>query len=704
MSALRDLTPLLKPRAVAILGATADARRVGGRPLSFLRRFGFPGAIYPVNPKYSEIDGARCYRSVADLPEAPDMAVIAIPAKGVIQAVRDCQAAGIPAMTIYTSGFGETGPEGRAVEAELKAVAAEGGSLICGPNCQGVANLHDRMVANFSSTLGRDDIATGPVAFVSQSGLFTGIVAGECHRRGLGLGYLISSGNEAVVDFADLLAYTAADPRTRVVAGYLEGVRDGPRLRAAARVAREHGKPIVVLKVGRSAESAAAAASHTGSLAGSYEVYRAAFRQWGVIEVEDVTELFDLIELFALDTPPSAGDRIGIVTNSGGIGVFCADQVVSQGMTMATFDEGTVARIAERIPAFGSPRNPVDFTLQALDDPKSVGWHLRQVVTDPGVDAVLMFFGVQMLNVEALVGEIVAANTLNDKPIVVGWMLGDPDGPRRLRDAGIACYDDPSRALKAIRALVRHGARPPDIHASPARPSPASKMVAEARGETSLGEDAAKQVLAAAGITVTRSILATDAEAAVAAAGEIGLPVVLKVESSDILHKTEAGAVALDLRDAASVAAAFADVTASARAYLPEARIEGVGVHEMVTGAVELIAGIKRDPTFGPVILLGAGGIMVEVMGDVALRVAPIDRAEARAMIGELAGLALLTGARGRPRADIDAVVEVLVSLSDLALATPSLAELDINPLMVLADGAGVRAADALITIAPEPV
>lgn len=708
MSELRDLTPLLKPRSIAILGATPDHRRVGGRPLPFLTKYAFPGAIYPVNPKHQAIDGVRCYANVGELPETPDMAIIAVPAARVLDAVRDCQDAGIPAMTVYTSGFAEMGGEGVALERALKDMVAEKGSLLCGPNCQGVANLNDRMCANFSTTLGHDDVAAGPVAFVSQSGLFAGIVAADCHARGLGIGYLVSTGNEVGVDFADVLAYAAADDRIRVVAGYMEGVRDAEKLRKAALVARAHGKPVVILKVGRGAESAAAAASHTGAMAGSYEVYRAAFRQWGIIEVDDITELFDLVELFSLGAPSSPGDRIGIVTNSGGIGVFSADKVGELGLRMAVFSPETRDAIAERIPEFGSPQNPVDFTLQAFSDPASVGWHIRHVVQDPNVDAVMVFFGVQMLNVAELVEEIKQAAALNDKPVVVCWMRGDPEGPKAFRAAGIPCFDDPLRALKALRALVTQGriaATALDGEpVSATSATAAAARVAEAAGArlTSLGEQAAKAVLAEAGVPVTRSVLAGDADAAVAAAEKIGYPVALKVDSPDIAHKTEAGGVVLGLDTAAAVRRAHDRIMTRARAYAPDARIEGIGVHEMVSGAVELIVGIKRDDAFGPVVLVGAGGTLVEVMKDVELRVAPVGRAEAEAMVGALKCLPLLTGARGRPRADIAAVVDVIERLSALALAAPALKELDINPLMVMPEGEGARAADALITLVVE--
>jgi acetyltransferase len=513
----------------------------------------------------------------------------------------------------------------------------------------------------------------------------------------------VSSGNEAVVDFADVLAFMAADPRIRVVAGYLEGVRDGRKLRDAAAVARAHGKPVVLLKVGRVAESAAAAASHTGALTGAYSVYRAALSQWGILEVDSIGELFDLIETFALGTPPAPGACIGIVTNSGGIGVFCADKVREHGLGMAALSAQTTAAIAARLPEFGSADNPVDFTLQAFTDPASVGSHIRQVMSDEGVDLGLAFFGVQMLNVEALVDEIAAANALNRKPLLVGWLLGDPVGPRRLRAAGVPCFDDPLAAIKAARGLVTQGRITAEVRQErDPRPLAAAKALVEDLGEGAVSEWQARALIEAAGIPVARGVLAADAEAAVAAAREIAGAVAVKVVSADIAHKTEAGAVALDVVGDQAVRAAFARVTEGARAHAPGAAIAGVGVTEMVTGAVELIAGFSRDPAFGPVVLVGLGGMFAEVLEDTALGVAPLAHADAEAMVRSLQGYPILEGARGRARCDTGAVVDVLLALSDLALACPEIAELDINPLMALPEGQGVKAADALATLRRE--
>ena len=695
---LRDLTCLLSPRSIAVIGATPDPHRVGGRPLSFLRRFGFPGPIYPINPKYEEVQGLKCYASVLEIRQQVDMAVVAVPAAGVLNAVRDCQFAGIPSLTVYTSGFSEMGAEGKQLETELKTVASEKGTLICGPNCQGVANLNDHMVANFSSTLLRDNISAGSIGFVGQSGLFTGIVAAECHRRGLG--YLNSTGNESVVDFCDMIAHMSADPRIKVVAGYMEGIRDGEKLKTALQVAQTHNTPVVLLKVGRNEQSAKAAASHTGSLAGRYEIYQAAFRQWGVIEANDIAELFDLIQLFSSSSCSSTGRRVGILTNSGGVGVFCADQLGCLGLRLASLEETTKVGIASKLPAFGSAENPVDFTLQALTDARAIGSHLSHMVRDKNVDAVFVFLGVQMLNLGDLVKEIVSANKINDKPIVVSWMLGDDTVPSEFWKAGIPCFGDPLRGLKALKAL---NIIPPNFeYRKPLKIIGSAVQVLgdlADKGHSQLGEQQSRKILKLLGIPVARGEVVRNSRGAQAVAEKIGLPVVMKVESNDIGHKTDVGGVRVNVKTLAEVASNFDAMISTVKERVPGALIAGIGVYEMLPKCVELIAGIKHDPVFGPVVLLGTGGVMAEILADVVVRVAPISNEEAWGMISELKSFPLLKGDRGYGKADLAAVAALLVSISDFAQTASLLKELDINPVMVYEEGKGVCAADALLTL-----
>ncbi len=693
MTTLPDLGKLLNPRSVAILGATPDLGRVGGRPIAYLRHYGYAGEIYPVNPKHQSVADLTCYPSIDALPSVPDMAIVAVPAKAVCSVVEEAQAFGVAAFTVYSSGFAETGAEGEALERRLRALVAEAGSILCGPNSQGVANFLDRSVAYFSSELGQDDIEPGAIGFAGHSGIFGGIMANECIRRGIGLGYLVSTGNEAGIDFADAAAYMARDERIRVVVGYVEGVRDAAKLRAAAVAAREAGTPIVILKGGRNEESAAAARSHTGALAGAYDCHRAAFRQWGIIEAADSDELFDLAEGFALTKKRPKGRGIGILTNSGGIGVLCADQLSVDGLTVPDLDGATEAALAGDMLPFVAPRNPVDVALQALGDTDCIRRHAGRLAADPHIDAVLCFLGAIRRDIAEVTGAIATVADASDKPVLAGWLGGEGEGPRALRAKGVPVYPAPARAARVLAAMYADGAYTAPGDARAIDIAPLTKLTPGA-----LGESASRAVLAAAGIALAKGGLAANLEEAAALAADIGYPVALKVDSTDIPHKSEAGGVALGIASEAELRRAYDEIIASAAAHAPDAEIAGVGVYEMVGDhAVELIAGMRRDDVFGPVILLGMGGVFAETLDDKILRVAPLAAGEGAAMARELKGFALLDGARSRPPADVAAVAEVLERLSALALANPDIAEIDINPLMVLPKGQGVRAADALV-------
>ncbi len=449
-----DLTPLLNPASIAIIGATPDPKKVGGRPIRYLRRYGYRGRIYPINPKYQLVQELPCFAALDGLPERPDMAIIALPAEAAIEAVKACVEAAIPALTVYSSSFREIGAVGEAREAKLKAALAGGTTIMCGPNCQGVANFHAPMVAYFTSGLGREDVSAGGIGFVTQSGLFGGLLAEACVKRGLGLGYMISSGNEAGIDFADAIAYLAADPRTTVIAGYLEGIGDLDRLDAALGRAAERGLPVVILKVGRHAESSLAALAHTGAQSGSRSEYETLFRRHRVIEVSDIETLYDVVEVLTFGFVRPGGPRLGIITNSGGVGALCADQARALGLDVPGFLPETEATLRERLPDFASPRNPVDMTLQPFSDPVSLGAHVRAVAADRNVDVVLVFVGLNWQTGQEMAATLAGLKSSLAKPMMVVWAGGDPRGAVALRAARIPTFDSARRALEVLRALT----------------------------------------------------------------------------------------------------------------------------------------------------------------------------------------------------------------------------------------------------------
>ncbi|CAO3425932.1 acetate--CoA ligase family protein [Azospirillum doebereinerae] len=697
-----NLARLFEASSVAVLGASDNRSKVGSRPITLLRKYGFAGRIYPINAKRDAIAGLRCYADLAALPEVPDVVVFAIPARDVPAAVADCAARGVAAVVVYTSGFGEIDEAGRAVEDELRRVARDSGMILCGPNCQGVANFHNGLVLNFTSALMGEPVPSGGIGLVTQSGLVGGLIVTDCLKRGLGIGYLASTGNEAGMTLADAIGHMARDPRVRVIAGYVEQVRDMAGFRRSVEEARRNGKPVVLLKVGRSPDAARAAASHTGSLAGAAELYDAAFAAMGVVVVDSLEELIDLTMAFATVRHLPRGPRVGVLTNSGGLGVFSADEVFRQDLELAAFAPATVERIAARLLDFGSAGNPVDISTQAYTDIDAVAAHLGHIAADPAVDIVSVTFGLQFLNAEPLAGHLIRMAGAIDKPLLVSWISSDEAAAQRMQEAGVGIFSDPARALRAARRLADFGALagtpvPVAKEGRDLRPGP---LLAEAlaAGVSEVGEARMLAALAEIGLPVPGMRRAAGpAEAAAAFAAMGCAAVVVKIDSPDIAHKSEVGGVRLDVRSAEEAGAVTAAMLDSVRTARPQARIDGVILAEMATGGVEAFIGVKRDPVLGPFVAVGLGGIFVEILKDVVLRPAPVTVAEAEAMIGRLKALPILTGARGRPPLDVRALAEAVATVSRLAAACPELTELDLNPVLVRERGVVVL--DALASV-----
>jgi acyl-CoA synthetase (NDP forming) len=695
-----NLRRLFEPSSVAVLGASDSPSKVGSRPILLLQKYGFAGDIYPINPGRAEIAGLKAYPDLAALPQVPDVVVFCVPAKDVVAAVRQCAERGVGAAIIYTSGFGEIDEAGRETEQELRAIASESGLIVCGPNCQGTANFHNGAVLNFTSALMRERLPSGNIGLVTQSGLVGGLMVTSCCERGLGIGYLVSTGNEAGMTLSDAIRHMAGDERIRAIAGYVEQVRDLPAFREAVLLARRNGKPVFVLKVGRSPDAARAAASHTGSLAGAAELYDAAFAEMGVIVAESLEELSDLTMAFATIASKPAGKRVGILTNSGGLGVFSADEVFRQGLSMAAFAPSTNEAIAGRLPDFGSAANPVDISTQAFSDIDAVGSHLDHICADDGVDMVAVTFGLQFLNARPLAEHIIRVSARTDKPLFVSWVSSDEAAAAALRAAGIPVFSDPARAIRCARHLADFAALPVSGGSDVVAPElPESVLCALREAATSggaLSEHAMLRVLARAGLPVPSMRLCSDGPSAAAAFREIGAgAVAVKIASPDIVHKSEAGGVTLNVTTAAATRAAAEAMLTSVRSSHPEAKIDGVIVAEMIGGGSEVYIGAKRDPLLGPFVMVGFGGIFIEIMNDIAIAPAPVSADQAEALIRKLRAFAILDGARGKPPADIAALADVVVKVSMLIAASSDLAELDLNPVVVRPRGQGVVVLDA---------
>ena len=697
MSMVRSLRPLLAPRSIAILGASSDAGKLNGRVLAYLRDKGYRGRVFPVNPKYANIGDWACFPSVGDLPEPADLAIIALPAKQVAAAIGECGRARIRTAIVFSSGFSETGEAGRELEAELVQVARAAGVRMLGPNNLGLINAFERVHATFSQ-YANGETPAGPVGFVTQSGAFGTAIAALARRRGLGLGYFVNTGNEADISLAEVMAEIIADPRIRVGAGYIEGFKDGPGILSLAEAALATGKPLVLTKVGRSDAGERAAASHTGSLAGEDAVFDGIARQYGLLRARNEEHMLDLVEVLARCALP-AGNGIGIVTQSGGAGVLMADRAEELGLCVPVLTTATQDRLRPVIPGFGALGNPVDVTAQFIADPSILRESVIAVLADPQVDVAVVWLQLMDAYVEVLAeifGEIKEAA---QKPFVVCWVAAPEAALAALRQRGIAVLRGAEPAIDAVAGLIsyaearRHWLA--DATARSALSLPALTLPAVAGPVTSV-EGA--RLLAQAGARLAPHALALSAAEAVAAAGRLGYPVALKIESPDILHKTEAHGVSLGLTNGAAVEAAYTSVIAAARSYKADARIDGVLVQAMVSGEVEFVIGLKRDAVFGTVVMAGLGGVLIEVLQDVAFRRAPVTEEEAARMLDQLKGRALLSGVRGRPPVNQARLAQLISAVSCFGAATGDrLRELDLNP--VLLSRADAIAVDWLIVL-----
>jgi len=700
-----DLERFFNPRAIAIIGASQDLNTISGQPLKFLKSHGYKGTLYPVNPRYQEVAGVKCYPTLAQVPEVPDLVLILVNAARVADTLRECGVKGVPYVIIFASGFSEMGGEGVKLQRQLTHIADDHGIGVVGPNCQGMINVADSVYAGFGSVFNAD-YEPGAVSMVSQSGGFGFSVMNLSSKDGgLPFRQMVTTGNEIGVSTLDFIDYYVRDPGTRIIVGYIEGLKDAGRLLEVGNRALDAGKPVLMWKVGNTEQGQLAARSHTANLGGEMALYKAAFRQSGIIQVEDIQDVVDYGHAFACGRLP-AGNRLAIITISGGAGILMTDECIARGMQLPKLAPQTADKLRSFVPAFGSLLNPVDVTAAIFNNTELIGLTLQAIVDDPNVDCVAMINASLQGELAAKVAaQIVAGASRTDKPVLLCWSAREevaPEAYAALDAARIPRYKSPVRCGRALAALSWYAeARRRRDRQKQERPLELTRAAARqtlAGRTTDVSEHVAKRILVDYGIPVTREALAPNRDGALAIAHSIGYPVALKVQSPDISHKTEARAVRLGIASDAELTAAYDEVIANARAYRKDAKIEGVLVQEMAKDGVEAILGVTNDPLFGPAVMFGLGGIFAEVLKDVSFRLAPVTASVAREMIEEIAGYPVLAGARGRPRADIGALVDAIVRLSALAVDLKDhVAELDINPLFVFGEGKGVKAADALI-------
>jgi acetyl coenzyme A synthetase (ADP forming)-like protein len=716
---MNGLNSIFAPKSIAVIGASQTPGKVGHDIFANILKGGYKGTLYPVNPAASSIQCVKSYPSIECIPDAIDLAFVIIPPRGAAKIVEESIRKGVKGIVIVSAGFREVGKEGADIEAQIGRMCKENGVRLVGPNCLGVINpvASVSMNASFSTRMP----ASGSISFISQSGALCTSVLDFAAERDFGFSKFISIGNKADVDELDLLLYLHKDPDTKVIMVYLEELRRGREFIEAAKEITSgiDPTPVLVIKSGKTAAGAKAAASHTGSLAGSNALYDALFRQSGIIRVDTVNELFDYATAFAYKHESALGKRkskypkgnhIAIVTNAGGPGILATDMTLTSGLELSTFSEGTIQTLAHNLPATANLHNPVDVIGDATADRYEAA--MEAVIADPGVDGILVLLTPQsMTNALGTAEAIVKIARKSNKPILSSFMgiIDVSAGVDYLQQHGYPVYRFPENAARAFSALYQYGQlinRPSvkafDLHHDSEKARSIVKSCLAA-GKTYLGELEGLELLNCYGFHTLPTHLAGNAGEAVSLAEQMGYPVVLKIVSPQIIHKSDAGGVRINLDSGEAVAAAFTEIVANAARYNPAAEIKGCLVQKMAPSGQEVILGMNRYPIFGPLIMFGLGGIFVEVFQDVKFRLAPVKRADACEMIRQIKGFKLLTGFRGQPEADVAGLEKLIVGLSDLATENPEISEIDINPLLVHEKGHGATVADCRIILVPEP-
>ncbi len=693
-----DLDRLYHPRSIAIVGVSRDFTTIGGKPLRNLIGHGYEGDIYPVNPRYEEVSGYPCYPSLSEVPGEVDVVLVAVSQARTVQVLEECAQKGAGFVMLFGAGFAEAGEAGEEAQREVVELARRSGIRLLGPNCIGCLNARDGIPMGFSTSFESEGFLAGPVALTSQSGAFGYSLFALAQEEGVGFSYVANTGNQADLDTLDFMSFMLEDESSKTVAGYLESIPDGDRLIRLAGRGGELEKPLVLLKAGRSALGEKAALSHTASLTGSDRAFRAVAEQYGIVSVNDIEDMVDAMKVFSR-RKWAGGRRVAVVTTSGASGILLADYCEDLGLEMNPLQRSTRERIEEIIPSYGSAMNPVDLTAQALNERDIFREALRTLAGDEQVDAVVVAttFGRELLKSMCL--DLAEVDRATGKPILTA-LTGSGDiitpGKQVLEAAGVPVYVSPYRTVKALSYLVRFSEFLREKPGSEEGVEPADPPVAEPG--TVWTEERVKEHLSRLGVCVPEGRLLHSREEVESSAGELRYPVVAKVVSPEIPHKTEAGAVRPGIAGPEDLRLAYEEVLGSAGRYAPEASVTGVLVEEMVGGeGVEVFIGVSTDPQFGPLVVCGLGGIFAEVLEDTSIRRAPVGIEEARRMVSELKGYPLLAGVRGGAKMDVEAFARAVTEVSRFASRNRRrLREMDVNPVKVLPQGQGIVALDGM--------
>lgn len=697
---LPSLKAFFSPDNVAIVGASSNPTKIGGRPINNMKIAKYKGRVLPINPTAKEIQGLPSYPDLASVDGPVDMAIIVVPQeRGLVEpAIQGCIDKGVKCAIILSSGFAEIDAKGAAAQDRIAAAAKEAGLRVMGPNCMGTMNANTGMIATFTSGLVDKGPDAGGISIASQSGAFGAHCYMLARERGLGLNLWATMGNQSDVEFSDCLAYMAEDKNTEVVMGYIEGIQDADKFQAALAHAQAQKKPVVLMKVGTSDVGSAAAASHTASLTGSDAVFDALLKQYDVYRAQSIDEMFDVAYAASFGKFPEKPD-LGVITVSGGVGVIMADAAADAGLTLPPLPKKTQKHMRELVP-FAGTRNPLDVTAQFINEPSLMKPMYQALLDDGGYGSSICFGAAVGLNeamMETITPQLEAIGKKYKDRALAMSIVSRPHTRAKLEDAGFMVFEDPSRGINAIAALNFFGkafAR----KAGKRRPPKLPKGAPKAEAGRALNETDSKALLAANGVPMVDERVVTSANGAGKAARGVGFPVAMKIVSADILHKSEIGGVILNVASAKEAEAAFKTLMGRAKKHAPKAHVDGIMVAPMITDGVETIMGVVRDPVFGPTVMFGLGGVFVEVLKDVTFRVAPFGVDVAKEMIGEVKGRAMLDGVRGAPPSDVEALAQALAQLSSFAAANADTLEtVDVNPFLVRPKGKGAVAVDALV-------
>ncbi len=690
MSTRESLTSLFHPKSFAVVGAASDLNRLGGIPLRLTMQYGFPGPIYPINPRRDVIAGLKCYPDVTSLPEAPEFALICTPREDVLPALTQCAGRGVKAAAVITSGFAEAGTEGVALQEKILELRDESGMRVLGPNCMGVVHVRSKLMATFTISIRDEDpLIPGAVAIVTQSGAMGACMLTGFQESGSGISSLVSLGNEVDVDFAECVDYFLDDPHTRVICGYLESVRNGKRLKKVARRALEIGKPIVLLKGGKTEEGARAARSHTAAITTSSDVFDAFAAQFGIQVLDSMDEFIEIADFLARSRPIQ-GNGVGILSFSGGLGSLAADLATDADLKLPILAGETQEKLAGVLPDYAPKDNPVDLVSLMVSQPESQPLKTAgvAVASDENVDALLFLMGVYHHVGEQIVAEVKTLFETSPVPVAFAWLTGPRDQIEALRKASVPVFGDYSRAIRGLESLLslknaREAASSQPLLKNRTRKEAARRSIRRSppSADGFLPPEICAEIMDLYGIPRPREILVDTAEEARKAWEAYQTPVALKVVSESLAHKTEAGGVILGLDTAEEVLTGAERLLALA----DDARLL---VQEMIEGGLELLVGISRDETFGPCVTAGLGGVYVEALNDVARLLPPFHAKEAESTLSGLRSRAIFDGFRGGPKVQIPHISDIMAKISRLALELRhDIAEMDINPLIATAEG-----------------